>query len=222
MQWISHEGVSDSQAIWCSEVVLLSILIRIFFCLFVTDWIGHKGSVWCGKDLFCLYWTLNHWIFCAAPWELLMCQRVCWVPRRQGSDCPLPVMFSGLWLLVIEVLFNMFRILEHGIWCAHEMHPYILGEYIEILCRNKIVVSKGNKPLCQMFFLPNSSIPLSLPPPLHLTPSSIHPSIHPFILPPFLPPSIHPFLSTCSVPDPVWVPRDADNVHNLVESQKSK
>lgn len=40
-----------------------------------------------------------------------MCQRV----ESQGNReavCPLTVMFSGLWLLVIEVLFNMFRILE--------------------------------------------------------------------------------------------------------------
>lgn len=94
--------------------------------------------------------------------------------KETGKCCPVPVMFSGLWLLVIEVLFNVFGIPEHGIWCAHEMYLHILGESVGILCRNKIVVSKGNKPLYQMFFLPNSPIPPPLRP---STPLPLHPSI---------------------------------------------
>lgn len=53
--------------------------------------------------------------------------------------------FSRLWLLVIEVLFNMFEIPEHGVWGAHEAFPQILEEHVPTFHRDLIAVSWGRE-----------------------------------------------------------------------------
>lgn len=45
----------------------------------------------------------------------------------------------------------MFGALEPGVWYAHEVYPQILGVAIETPWGSKIVVSKGNKSLPDVF-----------------------------------------------------------------------
>lgn len=99
----------------CSHLSLAHLLIA--------GSMGHEGPVWCREGLGSLLAELfTYGLFLWYPRELFTCRRVCQEPRKRGSGCPLTAMFCSLWLLVIEVLFNMFRILEQwGLVCPRDI-----------------------------------------------------------------------------------------------------
>lgn len=120
--------------------------------------------MWCREGL-CYLWSIYLWALHCGTHEN-WCQRVCRVPRKQGSGNALTAMFSILWFLVIEVLFNMFRIPEQwGLVCPRDM-PTDPGSVWWNPCQEQDCCFHGGikKPQDQMFFL------------FFLSASSIHPA----------------------------------------------
>ena len=141
------------------------------FCSPPHHWlIDREGPMWCREGLCCL-WSIYLWALHCGAHENCWCVRgfVGFHGNREVA------MFSILWLLVIEVLFNMFRIPgQWGLVCPRDM-PTDPGSVWWNPCQEQGCFHRGiKKPLDQMFFLSSS----------------------------LLHPSIQPFLGTCSVPTP--------------------